>query len=82
MVRWSFERAGFRLNPSDLLGAVTVDLTPVLEHIDVPGLPFDHAFRYPERLRPEQLQRSERGSDSGFQGRRSLQSISLHMLRR
>jgi hypothetical protein len=45
------------LNPKDLLGAVTIDPTPVLERIDVPDLPFDDAFLYPEQLRPEQLQR-------------------------
>jgi hypothetical protein len=60
MVRWSFERAGFCLSPSDLLGAVTVDPTFVLEHIDVPQLPFDEALLYRERFRPEQLQQSER----------------------
>jgi hypothetical protein len=59
MVRWSFERAGLCLNPSDLLGAVTVDATPILERTDVPKHPFDDAFVYPERFHCEQLQRSE-----------------------
>jgi hypothetical protein len=58
MVRWSLERAGSRLNQSDLTGAVTADPTPVLESIDVLELSFDDAFLYPERLRPEQLQQS------------------------
>jgi hypothetical protein len=60
MARWSFERAGFCLNTSDLLGAVTVNPTAVFERIEVPKPPFDNSFPYPERLRPEQLQQSER----------------------
>jgi hypothetical protein len=59
VICWSFERSKFRLNPSDLLDAVTVNSTPVLERTDVPKIPFDNAFRYPERLRPEQWQPSE-----------------------
>jgi hypothetical protein len=60
MVRWGFERSGFRLKLSDLLGATTVDPIPVLERIDVPELLFDDAFLYPDRPRPEQLQQLER----------------------
>jgi hypothetical protein len=48
MVRWSFERIRFRLNPSNVLGAVTGDPTAVLERIDVPELPFDDTFLCPE----------------------------------
>jgi hypothetical protein len=44
MVRWSFERAGFRLNSDNLLSPLTVDSTPVLDRLDVPELPFDDAF--------------------------------------
>jgi hypothetical protein len=39
---------------------VTVDPTLVLERSDVLELPFDDAFLYQERLRPERLQQSER----------------------
>jgi hypothetical protein len=56
MVRWSFERAGFRLNSDNLLGPLTVDLTPVLDRLDVPELPFDNAFAYPDQLDPQRLQ--------------------------
>jgi hypothetical protein len=41
VVRCSFEKAVFRSNWSDLLGAVTVNSTPVLERIDAPKLLFD-----------------------------------------
>jgi hypothetical protein len=57
---WSSERAIFRFNPSGLLGAVTVNPTAVFEPIDVPELPFDDIFLYPERWRPDQLPQSER----------------------
>jgi hypothetical protein len=60
MIRWSFERAGFRLNSGDLLGTVTVNPTSVLEGTDFRELPFDDVFLYRELLRPEQLQQSER----------------------
>jgi hypothetical protein len=59
MVRWSFERAWFCLNSSDLLGAVTIDPIHVPERIDVAEFPFEDALLYPEWLRPEQLQESE-----------------------
>jgi hypothetical protein len=55
MVRWSFERAGFRLNSDNLLRSLTVGPTPVLERLDVPELPFDDAFVYLEQLDPQQL---------------------------
>jgi hypothetical protein len=58
MIHWIFKRAGFRLNPTDLLSALTVDPTPVLERTDVSELYFDDAFLYPERLRSEQSQQS------------------------
>jgi hypothetical protein len=69
MLRWRFERAEFRLNPSDLLGPATVDPIPVIERIDVLELPFDGAFLYPERLRPEQLQQLERRRRERIPGR-------------
>jgi hypothetical protein len=50
MVHWSFERAGFRLNSDDLLSPLTVDSTPVLDRLDMPELPFDEAFVYPDQL--------------------------------
>jgi hypothetical protein len=56
MVRWSFERDRSGQNPTDLMGAATVDPTAVLECIDAPELPFDDAFLCPGRLHPEQLQ--------------------------
>jgi hypothetical protein len=37
-VRWSFLRAGFRLNPKDLLAALTVTRTEARERIVVPEL--------------------------------------------
>jgi hypothetical protein len=55
MVRWNFERAGFRLNPSDLMGAMIVDPTRVLERSDVAELPFDDSFIYLKRLHPNLL---------------------------
>jgi hypothetical protein len=48
MVRWGFEPAGFRLNSDNLLSLLTVDPTPVLDRLDVPELPFDDAFVYPD----------------------------------
>jgi hypothetical protein len=56
MVRWSFERAGFRLNSDNLLSHLTVDPTPVLDRLDVPELPFDNAFVYSDQLDPQRLQ--------------------------
>jgi hypothetical protein len=56
MVRWSFEPAGLRLNSDNLLSPLTVDPTPVLDRIDVPELPFDDAFVYPDQLDPQRLQ--------------------------
>jgi hypothetical protein len=56
MVRWSFERAGFRLNSDNLLSPLTVDPTPVLDRFDVPELPFDGALVYPDQLDPQRLQ--------------------------
>jgi hypothetical protein len=56
MVRWSFERAGFRLNSDNLLSPLTVDPTPILDRFDVPELPFDDAFVYPDQLNPQRLQ--------------------------
>jgi hypothetical protein len=55
MVRWSFERAGFRLNSENLLSPLTVDPTPVLDRHDVPELSFDDAFVYPDQLDPQRL---------------------------
>jgi hypothetical protein len=52
MVRWSFERAGFRLNSGNLLSPLTVDPAPVLDRLDMPELPFDDAFVYPDQLDP------------------------------
>jgi hypothetical protein len=48
MTRWSFVRAGFLLKPENLLGPVGVNETRVLERIEVPELPVDEAFMYPE----------------------------------
>jgi hypothetical protein len=55
MVRWSFERAGFRLNSDNLLSLLTVDPTPILDRLNVPGLPFDDAFVYPDQLDSQRL---------------------------
>jgi hypothetical protein len=55
MVRWNFERAGFRLNSDNLLSPLAVDPTPVLDRLDVPELPFDDAFVYPDQLNPQRL---------------------------
>jgi hypothetical protein len=38
MVRWSFRRAGFNLNPIQLLGPLTVNPAKVLERITVPEM--------------------------------------------
>jgi hypothetical protein len=38
MVRWSFDRAAFRLNPNDLLGPLTVNPIEVLNRIGVPEM--------------------------------------------
>jgi hypothetical protein len=56
MVQWSFERADFRLNFDNILSPLTVDPTPVLNRLDVPELPFDDAFVYPDQLDPQRLQ--------------------------
>jgi hypothetical protein len=56
MVRWSFERTGFRLNSDNLVSPLTVDPTPVFDRFDVPELPFDDDFVYPDQLDPQQLQ--------------------------
>jgi hypothetical protein len=56
MVRWSFERAGLRLNSDNLLSPLTVDPTPVLDRLDVPELPFDDSFVYLDQLDPQRLQ--------------------------
>jgi hypothetical protein len=56
MVRWSFERAGFRLNSDSLLSPLAVEPTPVLDRLDVPELPFDDAFVYSDHLDPQRLQ--------------------------
>jgi hypothetical protein len=56
MVRCSFERTGFRLNSDTILSPLTVDSTPVLDRLDVPELPFDDAFVYPDQLDPQRLQ--------------------------
>jgi hypothetical protein len=56
MVRWSFERPGFCLNSDNLLSLLTVDPTPVLDRLDMPELPFDDAFVYPDQLDPQRLQ--------------------------
>jgi hypothetical protein len=56
IVRWSFERAGFRLNSDNLLNPLTTDPTPVLERLDVSELPFDDVFVYPDQLDPQRLQ--------------------------
>jgi hypothetical protein len=58
MVRWSFERADFRLNSDNLLRPLTVDPTPVLERPDVPELPLNDAFVYPEQSDPYRLQQA------------------------
>jgi hypothetical protein len=56
MVRWNFERAGFRLTSDNRLSPVTFDPTPVLDRLDVPELPFDDAFVSPDQLDPQRLQ--------------------------
>jgi hypothetical protein len=48
MIWWSFVRTGFFLKPENLLGPVGVNRTRVLERIEVPELPVDEAFMYPE----------------------------------
>jgi hypothetical protein len=56
MVRWSFERAGFRLNSENLLSPLTVDPTPVLDRLEVPELPFNDAFICSDQLDPQRRQ--------------------------
>jgi hypothetical protein len=56
MVRWSFERADFRLNSDNFLSPLTGDSTPVLDRLNVPELLFDDAFVYPYQLDPQRLQ--------------------------
>jgi hypothetical protein len=71
MLRWSFDRAGFRLNPSDLLGAVVVVPTPVLELMSRSSL-----STIPSYIRNDYVMNScsnqSASDDSGLQGRRSL----------
>jgi hypothetical protein len=55
MVRWSFERAGFRLSSDCLLSLLSVDPTPCFDRFDVPKLSFDDAFIYPDQLDPQRL---------------------------
>jgi hypothetical protein len=55
MVRWSFERAGFRLNSDNLLSPLIVDPTPVLDRLDVPELLLDDAFVHPGQLDAQRL---------------------------
>jgi hypothetical protein len=50
MIRWSFVRTGFFLKPENLLGPVKINGTKVLERIEVPELPVDEAFMYPETI--------------------------------
>jgi hypothetical protein len=50
MIRWSFVRAGFCLKPDNLPGPVGVNGTRVLERVEVPELPVDQAFMYPESI--------------------------------
>jgi hypothetical protein len=50
MIRWSFVRAGFFLKPENLLSSVGVNGTRILERIEVPELPVDEAFMYPETI--------------------------------
>jgi hypothetical protein len=82
MVRWSLATAGFHLSPSDLLGAVTVDPTPFLNAL----MPHHFLSTMPSYIRSDCLpnggSNQSTGSDSGFQGRRSLRSISLPTLTR
>jgi hypothetical protein len=53
MFRWSFERAGFRLNSDNRPSSLTVDPTPVHDRPDVPELLLDDAFVYPDQLDPQ-----------------------------
>jgi hypothetical protein len=50
MIRWSFVRVGFFLKPEKFLGPVGVNGTRVRERIEVPELPVDEAFIYPETI--------------------------------
>jgi hypothetical protein len=43
-------RAGFSLKPENLLSPVGVNRTKVLDRIEVPELPVDEAFMYPETI--------------------------------
>jgi hypothetical protein len=43
-------RTGFFLKPENLLGLVRVDGTRALERIEVPKLPVDETFIYPETI--------------------------------
>jgi hypothetical protein len=61
MVRWNFERAGFRLNSDNLLSPLTLDPTPVLDRFDVSEFLFDDAFIYPDQLDPQRLQLTTQG---------------------
>jgi hypothetical protein len=50
MVRWSFVRAGFFLEPESPLDLIGVDGTKVSERIEVLELPIDEALIYPDRI--------------------------------
>jgi hypothetical protein len=66
MVRWSFERAGFCLNPDHLMNPLTVGPTPVFGRLDVPELSSDEILVYSEQLDPRQLQRSRQRRRQGI----------------
>jgi hypothetical protein len=50
MIRWSFVCSGFFVTPENLLGPVGVNGTRVLGRIEVPELPADERFMYPETI--------------------------------
>jgi hypothetical protein len=51
MVRWSFIRAGFFLNPDDLFGPLTVNPARVIDRIALPEIALEHLVA-PETMRP------------------------------
>jgi hypothetical protein len=62
---WSFDRPGFRLNPHDLLGPLTVNPTEVLNKIGVPEMSL------------EQLVSGETDEDSESQERPTCQIVRI-----
>jgi hypothetical protein len=58
MVRWSFRRAGFNLNPSQLLGPLTVNPDEVLVRITVPEMALQELISFDPSAAATSLERS------------------------